>query len=517
MRKITSSMHPGLPLGKDRLHARPTVLATALLALLGAHGALAQLPGDLPWPGSPVGGRTVIVQPGVAAFTCGTTTNVIDPAERHTFGLMNVDGAVPPSGRVDQTASVPVYHHPSWLIGDIGNVFGVAINERTGDILVSASSNYAAGFLNNPAILGYGSIGGGTDDLSAAGTVYRIDGVTGDPSVFAVLPQQSATFTHINCEGPDSQMRTTGVGLGNIHYDAAHDQYFVSNIEDGRIYRLGADGAILDSYDPGLLDDGASGITSLNDLVYGLAVEPGGGRLFFGGVSTTGQVPLRSIDLTATGGFVGSVDNTTLPAGATWDNHVGTETLHTNLTAETVIAMPVHHLADLSFMPDARLLAGVRIGCNGNWASSYNHSGESDVISPDGSGTYNASIVELDISVSGFLGSEDAYGGVAHYEHADGAVDLVVTSSDILGEPGPHGLAIFDSLDAAVSPVSPLAAVSYGVVDLGDPKGVGGSVDVFSAAFTLPLTEIPTLGVWGLLLLILGLGAAATRLLLARS
>ena len=502
MRKILDLAHTFAPSIKS-------VVGILLISLLASRSAYAQLPPDLPWPGSPIEGQTVILQPGIAAASCGTTI-FVPSAERFTFGLFNIDGVIPDSGRVDVTGSVEVYHHPSWLVAEIGNIFGVAINERTGDIFLSASSNYGAGFLGQPSVLQYGAIGGGADSLSAAGTVYRLDAVTGQASVFAVLPQQTATFTHIDCEELGTETRTTGVGLGNIHYDSFHDQYFVTNIEDGRIYRLDTAGNILDSYDPGLYDDGAPGITSLTDLVYGLAVEPGGRRLFFGGTSTMEAVPLWSIDLSASGGFFGSVDDTTLPPGADWSNYVGTETLHTILTVETKLFLGVHYLSDLEFTSGPRLLAGVRRGCDSNWFSSYNHGGESNLISPDAGGLYNASITEFDVSVFGLAADEDAYGGVSDYHKAGGGVDFVVSSSDMLNEDGPHGLAVFRSADAALIPIDPLAVISYGAVDGMDPKGVGGSVDVFNRAF-VPITEIPTLGGWGLALLTAALGWAAFR------
>jgi len=166
---------------------------------------------------------------------------------------------------------------------------------------------------------------------------------------------------------------------------------------------------------------------------------------------------------------------------------------------------PIAKLADLELTPDSRLLAGIRVGCENSWFSSYNHGGESNVISRDGAGLYNSSITELDVSATGSIAAEDVYGGVSHYEHTNGSVDFVVSSSDIINELGPHGIAVFDSTDAALSPISPLAAISYGIVDTGDPKGVGGSVDVFSGA-TGPVTTIPTLGGWGVILLMALLG-----------
>ena len=265
------------------------LLSLGFLSLVGTTDIFAQLPADLPWSGSDVGGQTVILQPGIAAVTCGTISNTtfVPVAERWTFGLMNVDDVIPASGRSNVSAAVEMYHHPSWHIDQIGNVFGLAINTRTGDIFTTASTNYGAGFYGESAILRFGSIGGGADSLAAAGTVYKIDAVTGQASVFAVLPQQLTTVVHVNGSlASETMTRNTGVGLGNICYDELRDQYFVTNIEDGRIYRLDSTGAILDSFDPLGYDDGVAGISDLEGLVYGLAVEPGGHRLLFGGIDT---------------------------------------------------------------------------------------------------------------------------------------------------------------------------------------------------------------------------------------
>lgn len=240
------------------------------------------IPGDLPWPGSMIGGQQVIMQPGVAFLSCGTLLAVSSP-ERFTLGLFNIENAVPPSGRSNVTASTPVWHHPSWHIDSIGNIFGVAVNTRTGDLFAAASSNYGSGYLGKPAVVRYGEIGGGPNSPQAAGTVYRLDAVSGQASVFVQLPQQPFTFNQVDCEtGSIVNRPNAGVALGNITYDEYHDQFFVTNIEDGRIYRVSNTGVILDSYDPLSYDNGAAGISDLDSLAYGVTIEPGGTRLFFG-------------------------------------------------------------------------------------------------------------------------------------------------------------------------------------------------------------------------------------------
>jgi hypothetical protein len=105
-----------------------------------------------------------------------------------------------------------LYSHPSWSLANLGTVFGLTV-DRYGNVYVTASTSY------------YTHLTG----LGGWGTVYKLDATTGLPSVFANLPN-------------------TGPGLGNICYDAANDQFFVTNFEDGRIYRLDATGACLSTF-----------------------------------------------------------------------------------------------------------------------------------------------------------------------------------------------------------------------------------------------------------------------------
>jgi hypothetical protein len=106
-----------------------------------------------------------------------------------------------------------LYSHPSWTHANLGTVFGVAV-DQDGHVYVTASTSY------------YTHLTG----IGGWGTVYKIDAATGLPSVFANLPN-------------------TGPGLGNICYDAVNSQFFVTNFEDGRIYRLDMAGTCLGTFD----------------------------------------------------------------------------------------------------------------------------------------------------------------------------------------------------------------------------------------------------------------------------
>lgn len=112
--------------------------------------------------------------------------------------------------------AAPAAHR--WTAQNLGQVFGVTIDDANPpNIYVAASSVYGS---DNPAYLPAGltlpflstPFGPG-----GAGAVYRIHGVTGNINVFVSLPN-------------------AGPGLGNLSYDAGSRTFFISNLDDGRIY-----------------------------------------------------------------------------------------------------------------------------------------------------------------------------------------------------------------------------------------------------------------------------------------
>ncbi|MGK7950329.1 MAG: GEVED domain-containing protein [Xenococcaceae cyanobacterium] len=363
----------------------------------------------------------------------------------------------------------------------------------------AASSNYGAGFLGSNANINYGSIGG-AESVLAAGTVYKMDAVTGAPAVFVQLPQQSSSFTHTDPESSDSVPRTTGPGLGNIHHDKVHDQFFVSNFEDGRIYRVDSSGNILDSYDPGSVDGGSAGRVSVDQSVYGLTVSPDGTKLFFGRNDT-----VYSTDLNPDGSLSGSSSSSeTYTAGSithNWTNYSGaTETAHNtvpdagNVTFGSTSVTLDSIISDLDFLPTGELIVGTRVYDQGNLASSYNHGGHNYILEDTTTpGIYADRTEIVGFSTSTQNAGDDGYGGIGYSKQLDDSYDYVFSSSDILEEQGPHGIAIFpdnyttqfvtndDSPQTTAdgNEIVPRGAISYGGIT-NDAKGVGGDVDVFN-------------------------------------
>ena len=152
----------------------------------------------------------------------------------------------------------------------------------------------------------------------------------------------------------------------------------------------------------------------------------------------------------------------------------------------------VYLISDLAFNANGELLAGVRVSCKSSFFSSYNHFSETNLITKNtGTGKFDNTITELDISATGSYANEDTYGGVATYTNDSGNDIFAVSSSDILNESGPHGIAIFNDPPNA-GEITPLAAVSYGVVG-NDPKGVGGDVELWTSCLEIDFGDLPDL------------------------
>ena len=145
----------------------------------------------------------------------------------------------------------------------------------------------------------------GTGEGAGPGSVWRVDSLTG-----AVTP-----FANLDNSGP---------GIGDIVYDKATRQFFVSDLDSGLIQRLDASGAVLDSFDHGTIgrpaaalapvaDDGTRmditspafnaedpstwGFTQKERMVWGMATR--GGRLYY----AVAGAEVWSIGILLDGGF----------------------------------------------------------------------------------------------------------------------------------------------------------------------------------------------------------------------
>ncbi len=180
----------------------------------------------------------------------------------YVLSLVDVRPALPAP---DTNWDAPMFHNefmpsnPSevWNLDNLGQVFGVCYDGATPpNIYVAATSIYMVDT--------YGPAG--------AGGVYKIDGGSCHISTFLTTWPYS-TLACVNSVCPDSKMLpNTGPALGDICYDRFHNVFFVSNMEDGKIYRLDTNGNVLQAFDPFVADDETAGYAPLGERVWALQV-----------------------------------------------------------------------------------------------------------------------------------------------------------------------------------------------------------------------------------------------------
>jgi len=199
----------------------------------------------------------------------------------HVMGVMDVrDKTGAPLG---SNWMPPMQSLPNWDANRMGEVFGLAI-DNSNNIYVTATTVYG----NHP----FGPAGGGG--------IYKIDESTGAVSDFITTGTGAG------------QLPNSGVGLGNIAYDAANDQFFVTNMEDGKIYRISSAGFVHPPFDPFVADTGASGFAPLSERLWGIAVY--NSRVYFsvwtedmGRPSVPNQNRIYSVAIDGSGNFLPGV------------------------------------------------------------------------------------------------------------------------------------------------------------------------------------------------------------------
>jgi len=188
----------------------------------------------------------------------------------------------------------PAYSHSSWTLANLGTVFGLALDDL-GNVYATHTTSFYQDALGS----------------GGAGAIYKLDSSTGVASVFATLPNNNIA----GCFGTECRP-----GLGNVTYDCGTRNLYVSNFEDGRIYRLDSVGTVLSTFDhaTGVISPGgapepgdANGFAPLGERVW--AVEVAGPRLYYstwaedgGRPSTTAANEIWSIALDGAGQFIGA-------------------------------------------------------------------------------------------------------------------------------------------------------------------------------------------------------------------
>jgi hypothetical protein len=148
------------------------------------------------------------------------------------------------------------------LAKDVGQVFGVALDRQSPpNIYLAATSVFGLNIVKRgrdgqPERLKTGGPGAGwmkgqfgLELQGGPGAIYRVDGSTGVVTLFA-----NVTLDGVPNPGP---------GLGNLAYDDAHRQLFVSDLHTGMIHRFDLDGRELGRYDHGVTGRNAGKLAPL--------------------------------------------------------------------------------------------------------------------------------------------------------------------------------------------------------------------------------------------------------------
>ncbi len=260
------------------------------------------------------------------------------------FVLSLVDTRLPPLPPnpvpiVDTNWSAPMFHNEDaatenvWNAANLGQVFGLTVdNDAAPNVYVSSTTIYGD---MTPWPYPAGGFGPG-----GPAAVYRIDGVTGDISTLLATGPPGWTASQAIGTNLLPNDPVTGPALGDVCYDPDHDQLFVSNFEDGSIYRVSTAGVVLSVLDPFDPDDGTPGFAPIGERVWAvqkrccsghgdpnsppgivptITQQPGCGALFFSVWQSNQTVRLRPvfgppivgnsvwrIELDASGEFSGS-------------------------------------------------------------------------------------------------------------------------------------------------------------------------------------------------------------------
>jgi SdrD B-like domain/Malectin domain/Putative Ig domain len=440
-----------------------------------------------------------LVTKGKAVMTCHVTTTVADPAQRFVMAI--ADTRQRPASYSGQTAlgvytnlwMPSAFHHPDWIHSKMGNIFGLAMDCDCNIYVTAIGQTPPVGTYQG--IPGFGSLAGfdpaaptSTASVQAGGAIYKIDAHSGVPTLLTKLPQQLMSPAQDGNNAP---------GLGQVAYDHMHRQLFVSNLEDGKIYRLSLAGSTLQVYDPGTADDGSAGRAPLTEIVWALSVNKAADRLFF----SINRNDVHHVTLDATGAITGTSTNLNLG--------IAQPSVHSNF------------LTDIAFNQANTQVILAQRTVNSIF-NAYNHSSASFIYD------YDSATHAFTLNRTLQVGDDtEAYGGAAYAPLNTDPVTEVCTgvdqmlwfsSADILDATGPHGLYALPVANLA-NMASP-AIVNYGSSVSGftgqrsntlyviyydgnlatDSKGSGGDIDIYGGGldgYCPPLCSITDLAFTG--------------------
>lgn len=280
-----------------------------------------------PEPGAMCAGRPNYTDAGFQAYFGGgdIAVETASPAITGGFVLTVFDLGDAAGAPTDSHFLLDRYSHASWTQNTLGSIFGLTV-DGDGAIYVSATKSW---YMDVMGPAGWGG-------------VYRVDPVTSAVTTFAQLPN-------------------SGSSLGSITFDCEHDQFFVTNFEDGKVYRLDMNGNTLGTYDHGTPFNG-SAPAQLGDRPF--AVEVHAGRLYYslwnddqGSPSGTLANEIWSVELDFAGAPVASTALLEIELPTFYSNSWSSPVSDLRFTGEGTMLLAERSLTSIDFSGahDARL------------------------------------------------------------------------------------------------------------------------------------------------------------------
>ncbi|MFK7936396.1 MAG: T9SS type A sorting domain-containing protein [Saprospiraceae bacterium] len=301
---------------------------------------------------------------GMAVATCFSGFNASNYTSGvntggYVAGIYDVrDHSTASPGDYWSTASMGSIHHAGWTADNLGQIFGLAMDDNN-MVYVTSTTVY------------------GCENM-ISGNTYSPFGPAGEAGIYQLNPSTGA-FSNFITTGAFAVGGTTipnsGSGLGNITYDEDNDQFFVTNMADGMIYRI-KNGQTMSRFDPfGTANAAASGTGSNGNFVergertWGVGYNEN--RVYFarwvednGRSNPTAKNEIYSIDLDGSGEF------NTAGAGGTF------------ATGETLeISLPDYPggdysnpVSDITFSKKGLMLVAertMRTDCGGGFTNSW--------------------------------------------------------------------------------------------------------------------------------------------------
>lgn len=199
-----------------------------------------------------------VPEPGSCPACCGSKPSYDDPLYTNNFtGRVAVmtansdpNGTAYPSVTIfnlDYSASPPApptdwnpvpgaapsafrYSKPGWSKASLGSVCGLTLNDQ-GDIFIAFCGTY------------------GNSNGSTCGTTTAVGSLTQSSSTSIYKLANGSGAVQLLCNLPGGSNDPNDPGIGNITFDCERQVMFASHFGDGRIYRVSANGTILNAYD----------------------------------------------------------------------------------------------------------------------------------------------------------------------------------------------------------------------------------------------------------------------------